>query len=43
MVGRDEPGALRDGDEGADVVEEIDEEEDEDDFESADVEGGGDV
>ncbi len=43
MVGGDEAGALGDGDEGADVVEEIDEEEDEDDLEGADVEGAADV
>ena len=41
--GGDEAGALGDGDEGADVVEEIDEEEDEDDLEDADVERAGDV
>ena len=43
MVGCDEICALRDGDEGADVVEEIDEEEDEDDLEGPDVEGSADV
>jgi len=43
VVWRDEAGALGDGYEGADVVEEIDEEEDEDDFEGADVEGAEDV
>ena len=43
MVGGDEAGALGDGDEGADVVEEIDEEEDEDDLEYADVECAADV
>jgi hypothetical protein len=39
----DEAGALGDGDEGADVVEEIDEEEDKDDLEGTDVECAGDV
>ncbi len=39
----DETGAVGDGDESADVVEEIDEEEDEDDFEGTDVERAGDV
>jgi hypothetical protein len=34
---------LGDGDEGADVVEEIDEEKDEDDFEEADMEGSWDI
>ena len=43
MVGGDEAGALGDGDQGADVVEEIDEEEDEDDLEGVDVEGAADV
>ena len=43
MVGRDEAGALGDGHEGADVIEEIDEEKDEDDLESADVERAEDV
>ncbi len=43
MVGGDETGALGDGDEGADVVEEIDEEEDEDDLEDADMERARDV
>ena len=41
--GRDEAGALGDGDEGSDVVEEIDEEEDEDDFEGVDAEGAAEV
>ena len=36
-------GLLADGDQRADVVEEVDEEEDEDDLEEADVQGGGDV
>ena len=35
MVVGDEVGALCDGDQGADVVEEINEEEDEDDLEDA--------
>ena len=39
----DEAGALGDGDEGAEVVKEIDEEEDEDDFEQALVERAADV
>ena len=43
MVFSDEASACGDSDEGADVVEEVDEEEDEDDFEEADVEGGWDV
>ena len=43
MVFGDQAGALGDGDEGADVVEEINEEEDEDDFEEADVQGGTDI
>ena len=43
MVGGDEVGALGDRDEGADVVEEVDEEEDEDDLEGSDVEGSTDV
>ena len=38
MIGRDEVGALGDRDERADVVEEVDKEEDEDDLEGADVE-----
>ena len=41
--GRDEAGALGDGDQRADVVEEVDEEEDEDDLESAHVERAADV
>ena len=36
-------GALSDGDEGADVVEEIDEEEDEDDLEGANVESAANI
>ena len=32
MIGGDEAGALGDGNQGAEVVKEIDEEEDEDDF-----------
>ncbi len=43
MVGGDEAGALGDGDQGADVVEEVDEEEDEDDLEGTNVEGAEDV
>ena len=43
MVGGDEAGAFGDGDESADVVEEVDEEEDEDDFEGPATESGGDV
>ena len=43
MVGCDEAGALGNGDECADVVEEIYEEEYEDNFEGADAERGGDV
>ena len=43
MVGGDEAGARGDGDERADVVEEIDEEEDEDDLEGAYVECAGNV
>lgn len=43
MVGRHKFGALGDGDEGADIVEEVDEEEDEDDFERAVVDGSADV
>lgn len=43
MVGGDEAGALGDGDEGANVVEEIDEEKDEDDFEGSNVESAADV
>jgi hypothetical protein len=38
VVGGDEAGALGDGDQGAEVVKEVDEEEDEDDFEQALVE-----
>ncbi len=41
--GGHEVGAFGDGDEGADVVEEVDEEEDEDDLEGAVVEGAADV
>ena len=37
----DEAGFLGDGDQGAEVVEEVDEEEDEDDFEQADVDARG--
>jgi len=43
VVWCDEAGALGYCDEGADVVEEVDEEEDEDDLEGADVEGAADV
>jgi hypothetical protein len=43
VVGGDEAGAVGDGDEGADVVEEVDEEEDEDDLEGVEVEGAADV
>ena len=43
VVGGDEAGALGDGDQRAEVVEEIDEEEDEDDFEQAFVERAANV
>ncbi len=43
VVWGDQAGALGDGHESANVVEEIDEEEDKDDLEGADVEGAGDV
>ena len=43
VVGSDEPGAFGDGDQSAQVVEEIDEEEDEDDFEQALADGAADV
>ena len=43
VVGGDETGAFGYGDEGADVVEEVDEEEDEDDLEGVEVEGAADV
>ena len=43
VVGRDEPGALGDGDQGAEVVEEVHEEEDEDDLQQALVERAADI
>ena len=43
VVFGDEAGAFGDGDEGADVVEEVDEEEDEDDLEGVHTEGAADV
>ena len=43
VVGGDESGALSDRDEGADVVKEIDEEEDEDDLEGANVESAANI
>ena len=43
VVGGDEVGAFGYGDEGADVVEEVDEEEDEDDLEEVQAEGSADV
>ena len=43
MVGSNEPGAFGDGDQGAQVVEQVDEEEDEDDFEQALAEGPRDI
>ena len=43
VVFGDEAGALRDGDQGADVVEEVDEQEDEDDLQRVQAEGAADV
>ena len=43
VVGCDEAGAFGDGDEGAEVVKEVDEEEDENDFKQAFVESAGDI
>ena len=43
VVVGDEPGALGDADQGADVVEEVDKEEDEDDFERVHAERAADV
>src|ERR1700677_2200023 len=43
VVGRDETGALGNGDQGAKVIEQVDEKEDEDDFEQALVDGAANV
>ena len=43
MIGRDETGTLGDGDEGAYVVKQVDEEEDKDDLEGADVKGSAEI